>query len=67
MNVTVDFRKYSCMLLYHKEQYEVFGTELQSSSLCRMGMLIPKRFTYDFCFPVFEQCFGTMRKRVWRV
>jgi hypothetical protein len=48
------------MLLNHKEQYEVFGTELQSSSLFGVGMLIPKRFTYDFCFPVFELCFGTM-------
>ena len=57
---TVGFRKCSCMCSNHKEQYKVFGTELQSSSLCGMGMLIPKRFPYDFCFRVFELCFSSM-------
>jgi hypothetical protein len=47
------------MRLNHKEQNKVFGTELQSSSLCGMRMLIPKRFTYDF-FSLYLNCISTM-------
>lgn len=54
--------KSRCKRLGHKEQYKAGGTELQSSLLCGVVMLIAIRFACNFYFPIFEVCFCTMQQ-----